>query len=132
MQNYLLRLYLVHTLLTRNHASLDSLIKPILPPSKPKRPQVRFRRFAIHIQLVYLLYILKFYLSIIFWTNLYASSIQNQWYYLVNVVITVILMNMTCTIHTSCFMAFVFSLSTSTFSSFIWRISWIRLFSSCS
>ena len=41
MQNYLLRLSLMHTWLTREHAYLGSLIKPILPPSKPKRPHVR-------------------------------------------------------------------------------------------
>lgn len=40
MQNCLLRLYLMHTLLSRWHACLGSLIKPILPPSKPKRPHV--------------------------------------------------------------------------------------------
>ncbi|CAI4140440.1 hypothetical protein CNEO4_420008 [Clostridium neonatale] len=41
MQNCLLRLHLMHTLLTRTHASLDSLSKPLPPPSKPKRPQVK-------------------------------------------------------------------------------------------
>ena len=50
MQNYLLRLSLMHTWLTREHAYLGSLIKPILPPSKPKRPHVDKKNFQNKLQ----------------------------------------------------------------------------------